>query len=515
MTTLAQLSDWLKSTDQIRVVLVEVESVIVGGGGTASYYLSNRPFTTRGSDSPANISYEAAITGGVTFNSSMDITGGNASMGFGDIQIDNTDGSRDSWLNNIWVNKPINIYIGDARWSRADFVRIFSGLVLDVDTKDRSSINLLLVDKLQKLNVAISEKVIGGTGENKDRLIPIVLGECFNITPILVSTPETISPQDPIIYQVNAGSTVTGTSAIERIIEIRDNGAGPFPDSLYVANTALLAQGKFSIPRNPVGTLTVSVQGAKNESSVYSSKIGAVIRNILLNYGKRVPLTDINTTQFDAFDTVTPYDVGVFIENRENVLDICQQLANSAGAYLVTDLDGKFKLVQLVADITAPADYSVGVSDMEYNTFSVSQKLPVEGAVKLAYCKNWTVQASGNASGLPVSTTEVLGRNFFFTTKTDQTVLTNYVQSGEPVQKDTLLINTTQSDTEATRLLNLKKTPRFIYTATYFAHMLPVELGQTINITHPRFGFSSGKTGMVVQVDRDWLNGKVTIGVFI
>jgi hypothetical protein len=520
MTTLVELTDWLKSTSQIRVVLVEITGVI---GGASSYYLSNRPFTSAGTDTPANTSYESVISGGITFNSSIDIEGGSASIGVGDIEIDNTDGSRDAWLNYVWANKPISVYIGDATWSRSEFVRIFSGLVLDIDTKSRTSINLILVDKLQKLNVAISEAVVGGTGENKDQLLPLVFGECFNITPLLLSEPETaITRQNPAIYQIHTG-TVTNTSGIERIVEVRDNGAGPFPSSTYVTDTTLLsptvlAQGKFSIPRNPVGTLTVSVQGGKNESGAYSSKIGAVIKNILLNYGKRVPSTDINLTQFDQFDINTPYNVGVYINNRENVLDICQQLANSAGAYLVTDLDGKFKLVQLRAGLTGlvTPDYAVTASDMEEKTLSISKKLTVEGAVKLAYCKNWTVQTSGNADGLPVSTTELLAREHFYALEKDTTVIGNYVQSAEPVQKDTLLINSTEATAEANRLLNLKKTPRFVYTATYFSHLLPVELGQTINITHPRFGLSgTGKTGMIVEVNKDWLNGRVTIGVFI
>jgi len=280
MTTLTQLQDWLKSTDQIRVVLVEIEGVI---GGDAPYYLSNRPYTTRGTDLPANKSYQAVVSGGVTFNSGMDIAGGGASIGFGDIEIDNTDGSRDAWLQYVWANKPISIYIGDARWSKSDFVRIFSGLVLDIDTKSRTSINLILVDKLQKLNVAISEAVVGGTGENKDQLIPLVFGECFNITPILLTDPESaISTGNPAVYQVHTGpDAVINTKAIERIIEVRDNGAGPFPSSTYTVTSTMLNQGKFSIPRNPIGTLTVSVQGGKNESGVYSSKIGAVIKNIL------------------------------------------------------------------------------------------------------------------------------------------------------------------------------------------------------------------------------------------
>ena len=66
---------------------------------------------------------------------------------------------------------------------------------------------------------------------------------------------------------------------------------------------------------------------------------------------------------------------------------------------------------------------------------------------------------------------------------------------------------------EAARRRALWKTPRQVYTARYRAHLLLTELGDAITLTHARFGLSGGVTGLVTHVARDWLAGRVTIGV--
>lgn len=220
-------------------------------------------------------------------------------------------------------------------------------------------------------------------------------------------------------------------------------------------------------------------------------------------------------TNLTPFDVLVPAEVGVFINNRENVLDICQQLANSVGAALVTDLSGKFKLVQVVTDYAGAADYTVTKEDMEQGSLQISSKVDVLGSIKLAYCKNWTVQDSGLAGGIPSANSALFAKEWYYVEVKDPTVLTNYQQTVEVPQKDTLIVNTAAATTEATRLLNIKKTPRFVYTATYFSHLLLVELGEYVKIVYPRFGLDLGKTGIVVSVDRDWLSGRVTIGVLI
>lgn len=222
-----------------------------------------------------------------------------------------------------------------------------------------------------------------------------------------------------------------------------------------------------------------------------------------------------NSSNLTPFDLSVSADAGLYLDSRANALEICQQLASSVGAYVVTDLAGKFKIFQLVIDNNAAADYSVTEQDMEEKTLQISQKLDVVGAIKLAYCKNWTVQDTGLALGLPTESAAILGKEWFYAISKDDASLVKFQQSSEVPQQDTLLITESSATTESTRQLAIKKVPRFIFTATYLSHMLLVELGDKVNIKYPRFDLSAGKTGVVVDIQRNWLSGRATIGVLI
>jgi hypothetical protein len=518
MTTKAALVAWLKSTNTTRVVLVEIQNVVVydhppvpdgttpANGSTKTFYLSNRPYAT------TTTQYDACISGGVSFTENISLTG-SPTIGYGDIEVYNAIGSdrkgeRDWWMRCIWDAKVVNILIGDVTWSYADFYNIFTGTVRGIDSKGRTALNLILTDRMQELNVAVSDTVLGGTTTAKDKLVPLTFGECFNITP-LVSNPATLT------YKVHTGQ-------IERVIEVRDNGA-PVSFSGNVS-TANLTTGTFTLTRSPYGTITCSVQGSA-PGGVYRQYIGEIIRHILTSYGRQLSdSTYIDNTSFTAFDAASSSKAlaGIYLEGRENVLDVCNRLAYSVGGYLTLGLDGKFRLTQLKADIVGiTPDFTVTQTDMESNSFTIREKVAVQGSVKLAYCKNWTPQPSGLAAGLVPSNVSVLGYDNYYVSNFDQTTLTQYGQTKEPPARETLLITETSAVTatdatkECDRLVALYKTPRFIYSATYYSHMLVAEIGQTISITHPRYGLAAGKIGTIVEINRDWLKGRVTLGVFI
>jgi hypothetical protein len=241
MTTDTQLIQWLKDDSAIRCVLMEVG--VNTGGVETTRFLSNRGYVTGPTDSPANTIYSPNISGGVQFTEGMTLDG-STSISYGDIEIYNPSGEKDSWLADIWSNRTVQVYIGDISWTRSQFYKIFDGLVTSVSSRQRDKINLVLGDKLQRLNVPVTESILGGPTANKDRLIPLLFGECHNIEPLLTN---------PVIqeYQIHDGP-------IERIIEVRDNG-------VPVQFTPYLSTGKFRLVSQPVGTITVSAQGHKTQ----------------------------------------------------------------------------------------------------------------------------------------------------------------------------------------------------------------------------------------------------------
>jgi hypothetical protein len=179
-----QFLAWLKQHDAIRCVLIEVN--VKSGGAETTRYLSNKGYTTSSTDTPANTNYKPVIAGGIKFNETLSIDG-NASLSWGDIEIDNNSGDRDSWFDDVWANRAIKVFIGDVRWPRSDFRLVFDGIVAQFDTKARNRFNLKVSDKMQRLNTPVTENKLGGTTTNADKLLPLCFGECHNIEPLLTN----------------------------------------------------------------------------------------------------------------------------------------------------------------------------------------------------------------------------------------------------------------------------------------------------------------------------------------
>ncbi len=512
---------WLETPSAIRGILVEA-TVSVYNTTTLLWadqtiYISNIGYLTQDSIT----SYLPILTGGATFTESITLDG-SLSMSFGDLEISNTNGDYDTWLDStkhIWVNKPIQVYYGDPFVQSADlatihsttFEKVFDGLIADVDTKSRTSLNIKVRDKLERLNTPLTENKIGTYGTwaqgqtNQDTIKQIVFGEVHNITPVLID-PSTLE------YLINDGNT-------ESLIELRDNGVPVTP------GTTDLVNGKFTLAYPSSGQLTVSVQGVKNTVAVstgtyvpgtYGNLVAKIIALIVTQYGNidnRLALSDIDFTNFNTFNTANTQPVGYAVLDRENVLNVCNILANSVGAQIYFTRLGKLQLLQLGV-YTPDTSVSIGTSDILFHTLEISNRSTVVAATKLGYCKNWTVQA-GLVTDIPMAHKEMFATEWYTTTTTDTAVKATYKLNSDPVQKDTTLLKGTDASTEATRLNNYFKVPRTVYKFTGTSRLLSLKLGQQIVLTHPRFGLSAGKSGQVITLSPNWLNSTIDIEVII
>jgi hypothetical protein len=479
-----EFTDWLKKGGRY-TLLVEVDT-------TVPRYLSTVAYTTLPTDSPANRVYSPVVSGGVAFTETLPLDG-SATLSVGDIELNNDDGLLDSWLDDIWVNKPIRIYIGDVSWVRADFRLIFTGIVANINSRAANRLNISLRDKLQRLNTPVSETLLGGTTSNKDRLIPLCFGEVHNVEPLLVD-PATLK------YKVHG-------SAIERLIEVRDNG-------VPVSINESLIDGTFTLVAQQAGTITCSVQGDK--PTTYSNRIADTITRLVTGYGKvsdRLTTADIDTAQFAAFNTEHPQPVGVYLNDRSNVIEVCQQLASSVGAQISMSREGLLRLLKITLPATG-TPLVVTPSDYVAKSLEIKERVDVKAAIKVGYCKNYTTQTGLN-TGLPASHKDLFMQEYLSVTAKNQSVADTYKLNTEPVQTDTLLLTESDATAEANRLLTLWQQPRTVYKFVGYSHLLTVPLGQALTLVSPRFGLSEGKTGIVVGIQSDWVSRRVTIEVLI
>jgi hypothetical protein len=481
---------WLKGQPR-RVVLVEATAQIAGVETTL--YLSNRPWGSGAADVPANQPYDACIVGGATFSEKLSLDGSPATLSYGDFEIANRGGVRDVWKEYIWDNRAVRVYVGDAQWARSDFRLVFDGLVATIDTRDSEVLNLRLVDKSQRLNRPITTARVGGTGPDKDELLPVAFGECFNVQPVMTNAVT-------LEYQVHQDD-------VEDFIETRSAGAVP------VTITKHLDTGKFTLGVNPAGTpITASIQG--DAVPAYSNNIAEIVERIVTRFGPastRFSGADLDTANLDAFAAANAQPVGYYARERVNQRAACDEIAGSIGAQVVMTTLGLLRLVQLALPPSATPT-EVSAEDFEYHSLHIAEFLPVKAAVRLQYCRNWTPMTQ-LAAGVPVNSAKLYKNEWLTVTASDAAVAADYNLDDAPAAETSLLLVTADAQAEAQRRLDLWKTPRVVYEARYFAHMLLTELGDALTLQHPRFGLQAGATGIVVSIERDWLKGRVAIGV--
>jgi hypothetical protein len=496
---------WLETPNIVRIALVQI-------GTSTTRYVSTHGVTVDG------IQYLPIIKGDITIDESIS-TNYSASISYGDIELANNNGEYDSWLNDIWVNKSVKVYIGSypapgTTSVLADYELIFDGIVSDIDSKNRTQLNIKIRDKLEKLNTSISEDLLGNyyqgsvladnaviQNQYKNNLKPLVFGEVHNTTPLLT---------DPSMLEYMANAT-----AVEQIIEVRDNGV---PVPFTVVGTIPIPAGSFRLVSGaPRGTLTCSVQGIKQTvnitagttSATYTNTASNTIATILKLYGQTLAYSEIDAASFAANGSQA---VGVYVSDRVNVLSLCQEIAKNCGLILTTTRSGKVKLV----DLTIPTSASTIITESDFllNSLQLSEKLSVVAGVKLGYAKNWTIQTN-ISTGIPEEHKSLYATEWLESRQKDDAVKTAYGVTIEPALEPSYLIDKTQADAVALKKLTLFKTPREIFTMTCTARLLSLQVGDPVILASQRFGLNSGALGLVVSTKPNWLRGTIEIGVLV
>ena len=486
--TAAQFQEWLQSSSAIRMVLIEAQVNVAGDEVTR--YVASRSYLTGPDETPANTEYLPLATGGLAFTEQVSLSG-EAGLSGGDIELNNADGALDGWLGDVWMNRPIKAWAGDPSWPRADFRLVYDGIIADVASPGRGAVNLVLRDKLQRLNTPVTEAKLGGTTPNKDAILPVPFGECHNVAPLLTN-PATLE------YGF--------LGAVESSFEVRTNGK---PIAVALNDQA----GRFNLTTDPFSTtITVSVQGDKGGG--YAPRIAPLVQRIATAYGKasdRFTLADLDLANLAAFDASHPQPVGLYVADRTNQAQAIQQLAASVGAQALMSRTGKLRLVQLALP-AAGVPVPIGPEHMRERSLRPAQRLPATAAVKIGFDRNWNVQ-TGLTTSIPAEHADLYATQWLTETVVDEAVRARYRLSDDPVQIDTCLKTREDARAEAVRRLALSKVPRTIYEFDGEPEMMMLELGQPVVLRNERFGLQDGVAGVVVRLSHFWLSGRVTVGV--
>jgi hypothetical protein len=174
---------------------------------------------------------------------------------------------------------------------------------------------------------------------------------------------------------------------------------------------------------------------------------------------------------------------------------------------------GKLRILQ-IGSPTSDTVVNITDRDIVFHSLAISNKVPIVASTKLGYNKNWTIQ-EGLLTNIPSSHKDAMAQEWLSTTTIDNEIKATYGLDSDPVQKDTMLLDTVTAQTEALRVNTYYKVPKIVYKFTGTARLFILKLGQTVTLTHSRFNLSGTKTGQVISLVYDWKSGTIDVEVIV
>ena len=181
---------WLETPGKYRCALFDVTFAGDGGGYIREFaaHISNMPFVTDNGDSPANQIYDDCVIGVPAFSRAMgEALIGRSTQSYGDVIWTNENGVRNDWFSMNWDGRRIVAKLGDPSWPIADFRTVLDGTILDVFDQGGGKGGFHIADKSALLTTPMIADLLGGTGPDAEKLMPIIYGySVFNISPKLI-----------------------------------------------------------------------------------------------------------------------------------------------------------------------------------------------------------------------------------------------------------------------------------------------------------------------------------------
>ena len=503
--------------------LAEIEAYDAALPGVRTLYFSTHGFTSKASDTPASTFYEPKLKQPGLMRRdvfSQGATGGASTTGYGLIELVNL-GTLDVLADYGFDGRNFRILLGDVDAARSSFTTVIKG-TMEQPEFTWQNLTIRIRDRVAEFDRTIQTTLYAGTNalpaglegtanDLKGKPKPKVYGQVFNISPPMVNTAR-------LIYQVNDG-------AIASLDQVYDQGVALTAGAVYSSQADMetnapaagtyrvwLAGGYFRLGSSPVGPITASVtQGA----SAADRTVAQIIKTIATGPGG-ITVGDIVAADVTALDTATGSAVvGIYLSEGETIKSALDSLTNSVGAWYSFDRLGQLRMAQLTAPSGAAAATFTRqeIIDIERTATADTDKGVPAYQVRLGYAKNYTVLSSGLAAGATAAFKAWLAEDYRAVSATDSAVLTAHLLS--PVLEfQTLLVDATAAQTEATRRLTLYKSRKDRINLK--VKVLPgvtdtIDLGNVVTVKIDRFGYTSGKLFRVIGIQPDYRIGTLDL----
>lgn len=527
-------------------------------------YASQQGYVTGASDTPANTFYDARIKQPVNVSRdcfSRGRTTGQTRVGYGDLILFNGDGELD-WLIDLAVDgRNITVWrteVADPRYP-VDFRQVIVGTMEQPEfTSD--TVVIRLRDRQAELMVPLNTTKYAGTNalpaglegvatDLKGKPKPVCFGYVMNIAPPMVNTSR-------LIYQVHDGAISTVNAVYDRGVALT-KGAD-YASQADMEATAPAASnfrvwpagGYFRLGTSPSGLITADVtQGASAAERTAAQIYGQLIQRARLANASwsgalgtttrvtdaadrrttdsgnvRVISGDVSNSDLNALDAADSSVLGFWTDEEATVAEVCDLVSATVGAWWGVDREGVFRIKQLVS----PADGTAVVTFTENDMLKPPTRLPTTDPGRgipvyrylVRWGKNYVTQNTDVAASVTDARKAAIAAEWREAVSTDSAVQAKHLLSPE-IAEDSLYTTEADALAEAARRLTLRKVrrDRFELRVPLTNETDEIDLGQVINLDHPRHGLNivgsdDGKPFVVIGVEPDAMAHSLTLNVW-
>lgn len=497
---------------------------------------------------------------------------GMVSASIGQLVIDLTGGTRDSWLLLNIDGQPVRVYHGDPSWERYRFRRINTCIAEKVERASLTEMVIRLRGIDTGANLEVQDNLLVAPAQNVNAPIPLAYGQVFNVEPQLI-TPATREYQwhdgavqavtavrdsgldfetsSKTISSVNAGTDTLTFSTAHGFYEntrVRFTGTPPAPlaaatdywviaagltttDARFAATrggsviditgsttgatcigyhwTATLSTGKFLLDSAPAGHLTMDGQGHAPASG-YIEDVCSIAEDVL---------DAVNVDQSSRAAFLAPYvqPVGIYIRDRRNRLEVVADVLRGVAAWYGYGRDGFLRYGRVVTSPTY-AFKDIKTSDFIGELTVDSLIIPRQNH-RVGYAKNWTIQDSGLAAGVTEANRALFASALKISLAAgDPPVASTHLLAAEPSVIETMLSDANAAAVEAARQNVLYEGWGAIFSGEVGRVGYTLEVGDAVKVTYSRYGstinFTVGRMVTVISVDDRPSSGRVALKLF-
>lgn len=455
------IDDLLRSGKQI-VVLLEAQS------SAGARYASNAGYVASATDPVApNRAYPDRLAEVPEVRQSLpDSLFGRSDIGWSDALISNPNGVRDAWLDEAWDGRAVRLLVGAADWTLDLFLPVFDGVATSLQATPEGKLRLAMSDPREQLNRPVQAALLT-TGPSAGEPVPLCYGTVFNVEPILIDAASHT-------YRVHESA----------VVSVDEVYVGGLPVSYADNGDGTLTLGVF-----PAGRVTADVRGQAIERA----------DALIVAIAARAGVTAVDTAAMAALATAAPMPLGIYIAGRRNAIDVLDEIAQSVGAWW--GFSGVGQLTAAVAQVGVPA-LSLTADDIGEFGVQIERVDVPRWRVRVGYRRNYAVQSDGLFAAVAEDVRQRLGREWDVieassaSTKTLHPLATDYDTDG------TLMTLSTDARSEAARRLAMFGVPAKRLRVSAFRRAWTLRAGDTVRVTHPRFGLAGGRDLLVLGVSR-------------